>query len=515
MSQDDYSWDSDDDLPLASFVQQRKTETPKAKGKKPNVTWSEETFICNFPEWTAEFGVNNNLSPLDLFMCFFDKKVIDMLVYYTNTYASQHNKNNTVTDDEFLCFVGVLILSGYVNVNRRRMYWENSVDAKNTLVCEAISRDRFQYIMTNLHCSDNTLLTANDKFSKMRPLFDALNDRFRLFAPEQEDHSVDEAMVPYFGRHGCKQFIKGKPIRWGYKVWAGTTRLGYIVWFDPYQGSSGILCDKYKDMGLGASVVLQYVDVLLKSGYRPYIYFDNFFTSFWLLAVLQQRGIKGTGTIRENRIPSDPLENSKTMKKRIRGSLCHIVGNGTVLLCKWRDNNVTAVATNALSVTPLNKVKRYSRSEHKHIYVDQPHVIKKYNENMGGVDRSDQNIGNHRIGIRGKKWYFPLFCHTIDMAIQNAWQLHRLNDGKLDQLSFRRSLATNLLETFKKTTRRGPSKPSSNEHQFSRYDRLDHLVEYQNKQTRCRVCHKNAFFRCKKCEVALHPKDCFVSYHTP
>nr|CAH7730400.1 unnamed protein product [Callosobruchus chinensis] len=369
--------------------------------------------------------------------------------------------------------------------------------------------------MTNLHCSDNTLLTANDKFSKMRPLFDALNDRFRLFAPEQEDHSVDEAMVPYFGRHGCKQFIKGKPIRWGYKVWAGTTRLGYIVWFDPYQGSSGILCDKYKDMGLGASVVLQYVDVLLKSGYRPYIYFDNFFTSFWLLAVLQQRGIKGTGTIRENRIPSDPLENSKTMKKRIRGSLCHIVGNGTVLLCKWRDNNVTAVATNALSVTPLNKVKRYSRSEHKHIYVDQPHVIKKYNENMGGVDRSDQNIGNHRIGIRGKKWYFPLFCHTIDMAIQNAWQLHRLNDGKLDQLSFRRSLATNLLETFKKTTRRGPSKPSSNEHQFSRYDRLDHLVEYQNKQTRCRVCHKNAFFRCKKCEVALHPKDCFVSYHTP
>nr|CAH7746291.1 unnamed protein product [Callosobruchus chinensis] len=37
---------------------------------------------------------------------------------------------------------------------------------------------------------------------------------------------------------------------------------------------------------------------------------------------------------------------------------------------KRRDNNVTAVATNALSVTPLNKVKRYSRSEHKHIYVD-------------------------------------------------------------------------------------------------------------------------------------------------
>ncbi|CAI6371246.1 unnamed protein product [Macrosiphum euphorbiae] len=35
--------------------------------------------------------------------------------------------------------------------------------------------------------------------------------------PHQQFHSIDESMVPYFGRHGCKQFIRGKPIRFGFK----------------------------------------------------------------------------------------------------------------------------------------------------------------------------------------------------------------------------------------------------------------------------------------------------------
>ncbi|GBP64812.1 PiggyBac transposable element-derived protein 3 [Eumeta japonica] len=42
----------------------------------------------------------------------------------------------------------------------------------------------------------------------------------------EEHYSVDEAMIPYYGRHGCKQHIKGKPIRYGFKAWVGATRLG-------------------------------------------------------------------------------------------------------------------------------------------------------------------------------------------------------------------------------------------------------------------------------------------------
>lgn len=52
---------------------------------------------------------------------------------------------------------------------------------------------------------------------------------------------------------------------------------GYIEWFEPYQGSSTKLPDHYKDLGLGASVVLTFSDVLLvNKGQLPFHwFFDN------------------------------------------------------------------------------------------------------------------------------------------------------------------------------------------------------------------------------------------------
>lgn len=88
--------------------------------------------------------------------------------------------------------------------------------------------------MTHLHCCDNTNLNSKDRFAKLRPLFDLLNKKFQEYAPIEENHSIDEAMIPYYGGHPCKQFIRGKPIRWGYKFWVGSTRLGYVICFDPY-----------------------------------------------------------------------------------------------------------------------------------------------------------------------------------------------------------------------------------------------------------------------------------------
>jgi len=39
---------------------------------------------------------------------------------------------------------------------------------------------------------------------------------------------------------------------------------------------------------------------------------------------------------------------------------------------------------------------------------------------MGGTDRMDENIAMYRIGIRGKKWWWPLFTWLLDAAIHNA-----------------------------------------------------------------------------------------------
>lgn len=52
----------------------------------------------------------------------------------------------------------------------------------------------------------------------MRPIFENINKASRRWFADQEMFSVDECMIPYYGTHPTKQYIHGKPIRYGYKV---------------------------------------------------------------------------------------------------------------------------------------------------------------------------------------------------------------------------------------------------------------------------------------------------------
>lgn len=501
--------DSDDNVPLAQFC--------KYKKKQKKNDWAQEDIMNKLPDWQNELGAETNRTPLDIFYLFFDEYLWQMITDYTNLYAVQHNRQGDITVDEMKCFFGVLIYSGYTSVSRRSLYWESASDANHTIVTKAISRNRFNYIMQNIHCNDNTNLQMNDKFSKIRPFLKHLNQTFIEHAPLHENHSIDESMIPYFGRHGSKQFLKGKPIRWGYKFWMGTNPKGYIEWFEPYQGATTVLEERYKDLGLGASVVLTFADkIFSEKGRLPFhLYFDNFFTSWDLLTILRDRGIKATGTVRENRIPVPIIKSGQNLRKQERGTFEFATEKTeNIVVCRWNDNNIVTISSNSEAVLPTVGVSRFSQKEKKKVTVPQPQLIRKYNQNMGGVDRADQNISLYRVSVRGKKWYFPCLSQGLDMAINNSWNLHRLNGGKSDQYTFRRALAMGILETHKKTTKRGPVRASAHDKELSRFDGKDHLVVYHENQIRCRKCHKKVQFSCSRCEVGLHPKYCFVEYHT-
>ncbi|KAK3785905.1 hypothetical protein RRG08_064168 [Elysia crispata] len=53
----------------------------------------------------------------------------------------------------------------------------------------------------------------------------------------KEKHSIDDVIVAFKGRSGLKQYIRSKPNRWGYKLWARTGGSGILHDFDVYQGS--------------------------------------------------------------------------------------------------------------------------------------------------------------------------------------------------------------------------------------------------------------------------------------
>ncbi|CAH4034424.1 unnamed protein product [Pieris brassicae] len=417
-----------------------------------NGTWQK-----NPVNWPDVQGACQDKRPIEWFENFLDEDVISLLVSESNKYAVKKNLPGDITTEDMKCFIGILLVSGYSWLPRRRMYWENSPDTKNELISSAMTRDRFDFIFRHLHVNDN--LDLQDKYTKVRPLVTLLNKRFLEFSPLEEHYSVDEAMIPYYGRHGCKQHIKG-----------ATTMCNPI----------------YKELGLGASVVLTFCDVLISRGFDlPYhVVFDIFFTGTPLLEEITKKGLRCTGTVRENRTSSCPLITSKLLTKMERGAVDYrTTHDNTFIIAKWHDNNIFSIASNAVGINPKQSAKRFSQSEKRNIVIEEPHMVSIYNKYMGGVDRSDENISHYRIGIRGKKWYMPLLTHMIDLAEHNAWQLYKINHGKLDHLGFRRRVAIALIESNRKNAKRGPSRPSHHEHADSRKDQMNHLVIPQSKQT--------------------------------
>lgn len=68
-------------------------------------------------------------------------------------------------------------------------------------------------------------------------LKELLKKRFLDHFLQTKNLSHDETMVEYYGKHGYKQCIRNKPIRFGYKVWCLNSDHGYLVNFELYQGA--------------------------------------------------------------------------------------------------------------------------------------------------------------------------------------------------------------------------------------------------------------------------------------
>ena len=98
--------------------------------------------------------------------------------------------------------------------------------------------------------------------------------------------SVDESMIRYFGPHPLKQFIKGKPTRFGFKVWVMCTPSGELLRCVPYAGS------KTNIFQYGLSQGLDVVYDLVESVHHlpgSKVVCDNLFTSLDMMNHLSKK----------------------------------------------------------------------------------------------------------------------------------------------------------------------------------------------------------------------------------
>jgi hypothetical protein len=223
-------------------------------------------------------------------------------------------------------------------------------------------------------------------------------------------------------------------------------------------------------------------------------YFDNLFTSLPLLKELKDRGYSATGTIRVNRIPNDiPLKSVAQMKKEPRGGMSSTTDSvNKITVVRWVDNAVVSAASTLCGTNPLHPVSRWSAKEKKRVSVSQPKLLDFYNRGMQGTDRMDQNVACYRIGVRIRKWWWPIFAWMIGITVQNAWLVFR-EKTPCPQLQFIRTV----LQVYLKQAQQRPSAGlrravarGRNAQLLDdiRFDGMDHFVVPTEKQGTCSNC---------------------------
>ena len=169
-------------------------------------------FKCTLPDPVLETAE----PPVSLFGNFFTDDIMKFICEESIRYAiSKGNHSSTIDTNTLKTFITILLVSGYLDLPRQPMYWEHNEDTHNTTVLSLLSRNRFDEIIRNLHLAENSNLDKEDKIAKVKPLIDKLNGQcLANYLPEQSV-SKYEFMVPYFGHHGCKQYMRNKSV----KIW--------------------------------------------------------------------------------------------------------------------------------------------------------------------------------------------------------------------------------------------------------------------------------------------------------
>uniref|UniRef100_A0A671KYI7 PiggyBac transposable element-derived protein domain-containing protein n=1 Tax=Sinocyclocheilus anshuiensis TaxID=1608454 RepID=A0A671KYI7_9TELE len=292
-----------------------------------------------------------NYTVLQLFQLVFTNSMLLTIIKTTNDFHSNNSKPSDlwidVTLQDMFAFMAMVIYMGLVKLPAITDYWRGGKLYSLLFPKKLFAGKKFLRICHSHHLSS----------------------------------LVDDA-----ARIGIKQYMKNKPVRWGYKLFVlADSSNGYTWNFFVYegklQGNSG--------KGLSYESVMELVDTwLLGTGYK--LFFNNFYTTRPLFCDLFQKRIWACGT--------DSL------------LFVQVDADG-----HWVLKNI--------SVPPAVK------------------------ECMGGVDLSDALINYYKVIHKTQKWYKTFFYHFLDIAVVNTFLLYKsITKGKGEVLMHQRAFRETLVE---------------------------------------------------------------------
>ncbi|KAI4878850.1 hypothetical protein NFI96_000550 [Prochilodus magdalenae] len=330
---------------------------------------------------------------------------------------------------------------------------------------------------------------------------------------------------------GLKQYMKAKPTKWGYKLFALADSASGYTWVFFFDEGKSFMASR---RGLSYDSVKTLLDYsLLGSGYR--VFMDSFYTSPTLFSDLLQENTQACAIIRTNRQGFPQTKINNLPKKAKRGTICWH-RQGKLLYVKWMDTREVDMCSTIHKAYTGDTVNRRVKNEQGVWSTTAvPIPIKDYSKHMGDVDLSDALVGYYNDITKSKKWYKTFFFHFIDIAIVNSFILHQQmakihGKASLTQKLFRETLLTELSNIVKKSSNvaaptsaqeeptAGPSsRPTQDVKCMPAYFSTDATAA----RRKCEQCRKEgkqvkAPVYCTKCDVALclvPKRNCFQQWH--
>lgn len=318
------------------------------------------------------------------------------------------------------------------------------------------------------------------------------------------------------GRLSFKQFNRNKRARFGIKFYETCdSKSGYIYNLKIYVGKDNNNSCKQSPLGISGQVVIDLLGDL--GGQGRTLYVDNWYSSPWLFNRLHNEKTNVCGTVRIKRTYL-PKINHKEIKK---GEM-KFFSSKKMTYIAWKDKKLVTILSTMHSpqIIGTNKRDYFTKK-----LIQKPNIVLSYNNNMGGVDLSDQCITPYEIMRKSMKWYIKIFFHLLDLAIFNAFVVYNTlrPTRKLKFLCFRRKLARELLEQHgrKEPKRSRKSFVHANPMRFSAPHFPAAIGASKSVRKRCALCYKKGkkqqwtSIMCEDCSnIPLCVIPCFKIYHT-
>ncbi|ETP37457.1 hypothetical protein F442_14729 [Phytophthora nicotianae P10297] len=295
---------------------------------------------------------------------------------------------------ELCVFIGLLLARSVVpNKEKLANHWKTREEGAipRGRFGRFMTRDRFMHISRNLHFSSNgDPRAATDRSRKLRPVVDALQDRFAAGYTPPAVMAFDHERLPSRSTFNLMRvYIKDKPHKWGTNLFM----LCFSNFSILYSSDPAAVVRNLKQV---------FGPTAPPNGEMRLVVMDRFYSSVPLSMQLLTVGFNSIGTVRTDRQGLS----TKLIPKKLAGD-------------KKKPPKIKRLG----HVQPDRIVRRDKLIREQH-EVACPRIVKDYQTCMDGVDVHDQlrlQRYSLQLCIKYKKNYKGLFLGLVDLAIIDSY----------------------------------------------------------------------------------------------